>query len=177
MKYLRRIVWFFANRLFLSCLILGLLITAFYYAMNLTNVQIVLKDGMANRAKYVMGISKDRSELTKYFQNACLEGDSEIIRKETGASPYADYNVRGLDHRLEMGYFWVWPWESSIRVTIKESVPRIDGRVKGLKADEVIAQKGPDAVYPPSWPEARYRVTLVKEAGKWKIKTMTLLKQ
>ena len=51
MKYLRRIVWFFANRLLVLCLILGLIMTVFYYSMNLSNLQIVLKDGMANRAK------------------------------------------------------------------------------------------------------------------------------
>ena len=123
MKYLRRIIWFFANRLVVLCLILGLIVTVFYYTMNLSNIQIILKDGMANRAKYIMGISADRTELSKYFQNACLDGDSEIIKKETGASAYADYNVRGIDHRLEMGFFWVWPWESTARVTVTESVP------------------------------------------------------
>ena len=37
MKYLRRIVMFFASRLFIICLIVGLMITVFYYAMNLSN--------------------------------------------------------------------------------------------------------------------------------------------
>ena len=46
MKYLRRGNWFFAGRLLVICLILGLMITAFYYSMNLSNIQIVLKDGM-----------------------------------------------------------------------------------------------------------------------------------
>ena len=44
MKYLRRIVWFFANRLLVLCLILGLIMTVFYYTMNLSNIQIVLND-------------------------------------------------------------------------------------------------------------------------------------
>ena len=63
MKYLRRIIWFFANRLLVLCLILGLVVTVFYYTMNLSNIQIVLKDGMANRAKYIMGMETDRKEL------------------------------------------------------------------------------------------------------------------
>ena len=65
MKYLRRIIWFFANRLLALCLILGLIMTVFYYTMNLSNIQIVLKDGMANRAKYIMGMETDRKELEK----------------------------------------------------------------------------------------------------------------
>ena len=102
MKYLRRIVLFLASRLFLVCLILGLMITVFYYAMNVSNIQIILKDGMATRAKYVMGMETKRSELDKYFLTVCLENDNSVLETEQGASPYADYNVRGIDHRLDM---------------------------------------------------------------------------
>ena len=173
MKYLRRIVVFFASRLFLLCLILGLMITVFYYAMNLSNIQIILKDGMATRAKYIMGMENKRSELDKYFLTVCLENDSSVLATEQGASPYIDYNVRGIDHRLDMGFLWVWPWENTVRLNIQEKIPRIDGRVKGTRADEVIAQKGADALYPPSWPDAEYRVLLTREKGQWKIKTLT----
>ena len=44
--------------------------------------------------------------------------------------------------------------------------------MKGLKADEVIANRGEKAVYPPEWPEASYRVQLTRENGQWKIHTM-----
>ena len=173
MKYLRRIIWFFANRLLALCLILGLIMTVFYYAMNLTNIQIVLKDGMANRAKYIMGMENDRKELEKYFLTACLQNDRDLQNAENGESPYKDYNVRGIDHRLDMGFLWVWPWENAVRVTITEKIPRIDGRVKGLKADEVIARQGQDAIYPPDWPETTYRALLVRENGQWKIRNLT----
>ena len=149
MKYLRRIVWFFANRLLVLCVILGLIMTVFYYAMNLSNIQIVLKDGMAGRAKYVMGVTTQRSDLEKFFQTDCLDSDDLISATGQGTSPYADYNVRGIDHRLEMGFFWIWSWENNVRLDITERIPRIDGRVKGLKADEVIANRGEKAVYPP----------------------------
>ena len=176
MKYLRRIVWFFANRLLVICVILGLIMTVFYYAMNLSNIQIVLKDGMANRAKYIMGMDS-RKELDKYFLAACLENDGAVLETDNGDSPYKDYNVRGIDHRLEMGFLWVWPWDSTVRVTITEKIPRIDGRVKGSKADEVIARDGADAVYPPSWTDAEYRALLTRENGQWKIKTLTAANQ
>ena len=173
MKYLRRIVWFFANRLLVLCLILGLIMTVFYYTMNLSNIQIVLKDGMANRAKYIMGMENNRKELDKYFQAGCLENDNAVRAADEGNSPYENYNVRGIDHRLEMGYLWVWPWENSVRLTVKEKIPRIDGRVKGSKADEVIAKEGNEALYPPAWQDAEYRAYLTRENGQWKIKTLT----
>ena len=177
MKYLRRIVWFFANRLLVICVILGLIMTVFYYAMNLSNIQIILKDGMANRAKYIMGMDNTRKELEKYFLTACLENDTAVRETDDGNSPYADYNVRAIDHRLEMGFMWVWPWDNSARLTIKERIPRIDGRVKVSKADEVIARDGAEALYPPAWEDAEYRVLLTRENGQWKIKTLTAAKQ
>lgn len=173
MKYLRRGIWYVAGRLLVICLILGLIITVFYYTMNLSNIQIVLKDGMANRAKYVMGVTDQRTELEKFFQTTCLDSDSLVVATDQGVSPYADYNIRGIDHRLETGFFWIWPWDNTVRLEISERIPRIDGRVKGLKADEIIATQGEQAVYPPAWQEASYRVQLVRENGQWKIRTMT----
>ena len=173
MKYLRRGIWFIAGRLLVICLILGLMITAFYYTMNLSNIQIVLKDGMARRAKYVMGINPQRSDLEKFFQPTCLDADEFISLTDQGVSPYADYNIRGIDHRLEISYFWIWPWENSVRIEITERIPRIDGRVKGLKADEVIAKLGESAVYPPEWPEESYRTQLIRENGQWKIRILS----
>ncbi|MBR6443340.1 MAG: hypothetical protein IKS46_06615 [Clostridia bacterium] len=177
MKYLRRIIWFFANRLLALCLILGLIMTVFYYTMNLSNIQIVLKDGMANRAKYIMGMEDDRKELEKYFLNVCMENDNDLMAAGNGESAYKNYNVRGIDHRLEMGFLWVWPWDNTARLNITEKIPRIDGRVKGNKADEVIAQEGASALYPPAWKDSEYRVLLTRENGQWKIKTLTPVNQ
>ena len=75
-------------------------------------------------------------QLEKYFLTVCLENDSGLLETDNGNSPYKDYNVRGIDHRLEMGFLWVWPWDNTVRLTISEKIPRIDGRVKGNKADE-----------------------------------------
>ena len=175
MKYLRRGVWYIASRLFLICLLLSIGMTVFYYSINASNLQIILKDGMAARAKFIMGIETDEEVLNRYFQSSWLASDEELAAARGGNSPYADYNVRGIDHRLNMGFFWTWPWDSNVRLTIEEKIPRIDGRVKGTKADEVIAKKGAEAVYPPSWPDAQYRVSLVKENGQWKIRSLTLL--
>ena len=40
MKYLRRLIWYIASRLLLICLVLGVMMTTFYYAMNITNVYV-----------------------------------------------------------------------------------------------------------------------------------------
>ncbi len=188
MKYLRRGIWYLASRLLLICLILALAITVFYYAMNLANIQIILKDGMAARAKYIMGISSNLNELDKYFTSQYIRAATETrqdTREETaeqadllkqaydGKSPYANYTVRGIDHRLDMDFFWMWPWEDEdVDIVIHEKIPRIDGRVKGSVADDVIRDNGPDAVYPPSWEEVSYKVTMKKDGTQWKVARM-----
>ena len=168
MKQLRRLIWHIASRLLIVTLVLGLLITGFYYAMNMTNIYVVLKDGMARRAQVVM-MTEDISELSKYFYDSFLNRDGAVQTVVNGTSPYQDYNIVGIDHRLEMGFAWVWPWDSTVRVDIVERLPRIDGRVKGSVAEQYIALYGEDALYPPKWNSARYRATLVKENGQWKI--------
>ena len=66
MKHLRRLIWYAASRLMLITLVLGMIVVTFYYAMNATNIYIVLKDGMARRAQVVM-MEEDPAELNKYF--------------------------------------------------------------------------------------------------------------
>ena len=176
MKHLRRLIWHIASRLLIVTLVLGLLITGFYYAMNMTNIYIVLKDGMARRAQVVM-MTEDVQELRKYFYDSFLNRDGAVQTVMDGTSPYQAYNIVGIDHRLEMGYTWVWPWDTTARVDIVERLPRIDGRVKGSVAEDYIERFGEDALYPPDWTSARYRSTLVKENGQWKILSIQTLER
>ncbi len=174
MQYFRRLMWFIASRLLILVLVGGLCVMAFYYAMNVTNIQIILKDGMARRAQYVMGM-ESASELTKYFQNGFLTTDASILSVQNGTSPYQNYTVRGIDHRINMGFLWVWPWDNTCRVEITETIPRIDGRVRADRAEAVVAAYGSNAVYPPAWKNAKYRVTLMREGGQWKIRSLAMI--
>ncbi len=176
MKYLRRLIWYIASRLLLICLVLGVMMTTFYYAMNVTNVYVVLKDGMAYRAQVIM-MGEDAAEMTKYFQPAFLERDGALIASQQGNSPYKDYNVVGIDHRLDMGFMWIWPWEDTVRVVITERIPSIDGRAKGSTAEALVAAGGSEALYPPRWTSASYRAVLTRENGQWRIKSLTLLEE
>lgn len=171
MKYLRRLIWYFATRLLVITIIVGLMSVVFYYAMNYSNIQIIMKDGMASRARVVM-MGEDPGELTKYFQNGFLEKDSVMRAVRQGGSPYEDYNVRGIDHRLSIDFFWLWPWDNAVELTVTESIPRIDGRIKGTRAEAAIAESGPSAVYPPSWQTTTYKATLVRENYQWKIRSL-----
>lgn len=171
MKYLRRFVWYLASRLLLICVVLGLMVVAFYYAMNMANIYVVLKDGMAYRAQVVM-MEADESELTKYFMPSFLEQDQVLLATKQGNSPYKDYNVRGIDHRLEMEWMWCWPWEDTARATVTERIPGIDGKMKSGVKDAAAAAGVTDSV--PRWQSTQYSVLLTRENGQWRIKNMSV---
>ena len=78
MRKLRRFIWYLAGRLLLITVLLGLFTVTFYYAMNASNIYIVLKDGMAKRAQVIM-MGEDASELTKFFQGSYLQRDENLL--------------------------------------------------------------------------------------------------
>ncbi len=173
MKYVRRLIFYIASRLFIVCLVLGLMTTAFYYAMNASNIYILLKDGMAKRAQVIM-MGGERSSLQNYFSNTYLEHDAALKDAEEGLSVYQNfYQIKGIDHRLNMTYMWCWPWEDTARAVIEEKIPLIDGKMIVSKKEEAKSYNLTSDV--PKWSSAKYSVVLTKENGHFKIKNLTLM--
>jgi len=174
LKKLRRFIWYLASRLFLILVIASLCVVTFYYAMNATNIYIVLKDGMARRAQVIM-MGESANDLTKFFQGSYLQRDENLQLAIDGKSPYTYYTVRGIDHRLRMTWMWCWPWDSTARVTFTETIPRIDGRVNGKSAEAARALYGDSYEAPPRWQGGKYTATLVKENNQWHIRSIALV--
>lgn len=173
MKYLRRFLWYVAKQLLAVTVLFGVLIIAFYMAMNTANITILLKDGMAERAQVVI-MDSTTDELNKYFQQNFINLDTAINLSMTGESPYKDYTVTGIDHRIQMEWMWCWPWEDIARADFIETVPKIDGRIKSSLRTEA-EESDPDRLSPPAWSSARYRATLVRDNGRWKVASLKLL--
>ena len=72
---------------------------------------------------------------------------------------------------------WSWPWESVARAEVIESVPAIDGAIRASRREAALAAGGEERLSPPKWTTSRYRVTLVRTAGRWKISNLQLLEQ
>lgn len=170
MKYLRRLLWFIATRLLIFCCVLAVAVTAFYFSMNATNIYIILKDGMARRAQVIMmGADED---LTPYFSQACMERDALLQEALNGQSAYQFYySITGFDHRVNLDWFWCWPWEDTARATVTERIPAIDGRLRS-SAREMAEANGISAT--PVWQSAQYSLVLSRENGLWHIINMTL---
>jgi len=174
LQKLRRFIWYLASRLFLILAVLSLCVVTVYYAMNATNIYIVLKDGMAKRAQVIM-MDEPATDLTKFFQGSWLQRDENLLLAIDGKSPYSYYTVRGIDHRLSMSWMWCWPWESTARAIFTETIPRIDGRVSGAYAESAKALYGDGYESPPRWQGGKYSATLVKENNQWHIRSIALV--
>ncbi len=157
MRYLRRLVWYIASRLFIALLLIGVLTITFYYAMNATNIYIVIKDGMARRAQVIM-MDEPVSSLDKYFTATWIERDEALQSALNGGGPYQNVSVKGFDHRVALKSVWCWPWENSATATVTERIPSIDGKASGGV---------------PAWPEGTYAMILTRESGNWKIRNIT----
>lgn len=170
MKYLRRLIWYVGTRLLILLCVLGLMTTAFYFAMNATNIYIIIKDGMARRAQVIM-MGADES-LTPYFSASYLDRDAALQEALSGQSPYQNYySITGFDHRISLDSFWCWPWEDTARATVTERIPAIDGKLKA-SAREAAAAAGQGAA--PKWQTAQYTVLLSRENGQWHIRNLAL---
>ena len=175
MRILKRFLSFIASRIFFITVISALLIMAFYLAMHTANIWVLIDDGLSARAGVVL-MGEEATGLDKYFRQEFIGQDPVLQIGLSDTSPYRDYEIRGYDHRVQMVSVWAWPWESVARAEIIESIPAIDGAIRSSRREAALAE-GEDRLSPPKWATSRYRVTLMRSAGKWKISNLQLLEQ
>lgn len=176
MRILKRLLDFIASRVFMITIISALLIIAFYLAMNTANIWVLIGDGLDARAGVVL-MGNDVESLTSYFRQEFISQDPVLQVGQSDSSPYRDYEIRGYDHRVQMLSVWSWPWEDIARAEIIESIPAIDGTIRSSRREAALAQGGEERLSPPKWTTSRYRVTLVRTAGRWKISSLQLIEQ
>ena len=173
MRYFRRLIWYFASRLLILTLASGLMLMAFYLAMNASNMYVILKNGMSKRAQTVM-MGTPEDGLQDYFTAACLDADPMLKTARDGTSAYQlYYTVSGFDHRISLRSVWCWPWDVTATATLEERIPAIDGRLNtaGREWQNALGL----STSPPKWATANYRAMLVQQNGHWKIGSLTLL--
>lgn len=161
MLYLRRLIWFIARTLIIVCVLAGMLVCAFYMAMNMSNIYVVLSDGMEKRVDVIL-TRQQAEELNKYFHADFLLADPALDGALNGDSAYVDYNITGFDYDLTIERMWAWPWDDYANCTVVERVPVITGTVIASRRSEVSSRI-------PKWVGGRYEITLAKQSGQWKI--------
>ena len=176
MRILKRFLTFIASRMFFLTIISSLLIISFYLAMNTANIWVLIDDGLSARAGAVL-MGEDDGELAKYFRQEFISQDPVLQVGLSETSPYMDYEIRGFDHRVRMVSVWSWPWENVARAEVIESIPAIDGTIRSSRRAAALAVGGEARLSPPDWTTSRYRVTLIRTAGRWMISNLQLIEQ
>jgi len=159
--YFRRFVWFIAKKLIILCVLLGMLMCGFYMAMNISNIYVVLSDGLEKRVDVIL-TRQQAEELNKYFHADFLLADPALEGALGGTSAYVDYNITGFEYDLKIEKLWAWPWDNYANCTVVERVPVINGTVIASRRNEVSSRV-------PRWQGGRYDITLAKAGGQWKI--------
>ena len=171
MRILKRLLDFIASRMLIITVVCALLIISFYLAMNTANIWVLIDDGLDARAGVVL-MGEDADKLTSYFKPEFIAQDPVLQVGLSDTSPYRDYEIRGYDHRVKMVSVWSWPWENVARAEVVESIPAIDGTIRSSKREAALAEGGEERLSPPASTTSRYRVTLVRTAGKWLISNL-----
>ena len=161
MLYFRRFVWFIAKNLIWLCALAGMLVCGFYMCLNISNIYVILNDGLEKRVDVIL-TREEAEELNKYFHADFLIVDPALEGALDGSSAYVDYNITGFDYELTIEKLWAWPWDSHATCTVVERVPEITGSVISSRKSEASATI-------PSWRGGRYDLTLLKVNGSWKI--------
>ncbi len=173
MRYFRRFIWYFASRILILSFALGLMLMAFYLAMNASNAYVIMKDGMAKRAQTIM-MGAPEDDLQDYFTASCIESDQELRTARQNTSYYQlYYTITGFDHRINMKSYWCWPWDVTSTAVVEERIPAIDGKLNETGRNWANALSLTNT--PPAWTASRYRVTLIQQNGHWKINVMSYL--
>lgn len=176
MKYIRRLLWFLANRLLIVLVVMAVVTVVFYLSFNTTNIYILVKDGLYQRANVILRAQDDSNEvdaLRNFFRQEFLDDDDALHIGLSEQSPYRDYRITAFDHNLSLDSIRSLPWEARAEVVVTERIPRVEGKV--LSDQAALVKEGKISEFPPSWRGGQYRITLVRQAGRWRISKMEQL--
>lgn len=157
----RRSIWFILRAVIIISLLLAAAYAVFTEAMYVSNMYVIVTEGMGLRAETVLknGASAD---LEQHFTLNFLANDPLLNDR-----PYSDFIVDNYDYRYEIKGFSVFPWSSSGYITYEERIPTITGS----PASEEITRSMP------AWTSTIARVHLIKVDGRWMIDSIDILEE
>jgi hypothetical protein len=157
----RRSIWYVLRTVLIVSLILGGAFAVFTEGMYISNMYIIVTEGMALRAETILNKGGE-ADLTQYFTPEFIESDEAIQQ-----NPYTDYAVDNFDYRYSIKGVRVLPWAKTGSVAYIERIPIISA---SPISDEVTSPV-------PAWVPMYYRVHLVKQDGRWLISSLEVIEE
>lgn len=161
LRFARRSFTYIAKALAVIGLGLLLCVLIFIGCARLSNTYIIVNEGMAARAEFILQ-DGSLSSLGSYFTQECLASDGRL--EDT---TYKSFTVSGYSYTLSFSRIRVWPWLGTLSVDVVEEVRSITG------TSNAAAEGRPAS--PPAWTPIKYRLTLDKTEGIWRISSITTL--
>lgn len=161
LRFTRRSFTYIAKTLMVLGLGLVLCVLIFVGCARLSNTYIIVNEGMAARAEYILQDGSLR-DLQSYFTEECLLNDSRL-----SDSTYKSYTVNNYSYVLSFERIRVWPWLSTLSVDVIEEVRSISGSLN--------SSEDARSSTPPRWTPIKYRLTLQQVDGSWRISSITTL--
>ena len=166
MKHLMRFIAFILKNIIWICVAIALCAAGFFISMNYSSLDVMLNDGLKERANVIL-YNNDTSSMSQYFTNYFMETDSYLALREQ----YGIYEIKTFGYNLQCGSLMTWPWATTATVYVDEAVYSIDGAIDTTIKDKDAAMLD-GTYYPPAWKNCRYKVTLIKSDGQWKIEKL-----
>ena len=167
MKKLIRFISFILSKIIVITLVFLLCAAGFMVSMNVSNLYVMLNDGMKERANVIL-YNHDTSGMSKYFTSYFMENDEYLTLREK----YSKYRVNTYGYNLQIESLLIWPWATNATIYVNEAVYSIDGAIDTTIYDKDQAMLS-GTYYPPQWQNYRYKVTLIKsQDGLWHIEDL-----
>ena len=161
LRFFSRSSLYIARTIALVFLGITLCVLAFVSCARLANLYILVNEGMALRIECILQ-DGPKEELDNYFTAECIASDGRL-----SDTTYHPYTVTSYNYMLDFSRIHVWPWFSDLSVDVLEQTGRIMGNANSNAVD-------PDSD-PPPWTPIRYRLTISKVKGSWRISSIATL--
>lgn len=163
MDYIVRFLFALLKITLIAAIVLTLCVCGFKLAMNVSNIYILVSDGMAMRTAVVLGISQ-QDELPKFFSNACIQSDPVYLEQT-----YVDYEMTAFDSEVEISSLDTTPMATTAKVALKQKVNSVTGFLPVSKqTTEQLAN--PNKIPAPQWTGNRnFELELTYMDDQWRI--------
>jgi hypothetical protein len=171
-KYVLRLLFFWIKLLFVVLVVVAIAGSAFFIAMDVTNIALMSGDALKARADYViLGDLYEGQELNKFFTDEFLSRD-ELIQD----SPYTYYAVTDYEQKVQRSWIWCWPWQNKVSFTITQHVYELKGDLKAEHKTEEQIEKG-QQVAPPAWKDSVYTIRCERIDDRWLITDIVFVEE
>lgn len=155
----RRSLWYILRLLLVITLVVALCYFALVQAMYMSNIYIIVTEGLERRADCILG-NRPSAELTEYFTKDWITRDEAI-----DGGKYDAFRVDSNDYRLTIEKMSVSPWSKEATIRVLEQVVNIQASPYNDSNKDPL----------PKWEDSRMEIRLEKIDGRWYISFISVL--